>query len=440
MKNVTKLALSVALAAGTSVAGAGTITGGTAQTVSAEMSQGGALVGTTGAETIAITLGRNYIGNDLITLTLSGGTFVAGQAFELYTSASPNAVDFDDFNFFSATTTEVTFRASGPLDSGRLLYLSGDGAARASDVAITIGAGASGAQVTIAAASTGPNDTFATPAALYSRTGQFSGSVSGAFDAVVDAIGGNRLSFTSGGSDVIEYAASTAAVGITNALTTADRLNIVLIGDMSGIASVVMTDGVDTATAAIDAVNGTATLDASASSFFTAGGATEYASIVVTANGTAVLSPRTFTLTSNLDLADENYVDSLTANAAAGSFTMNGAQARVAQLSLNYGFVQWIKVGNLSAQTATIVGDLAYNGTTTNNIDLGSVAGNSVATISGANIEAALAALGVTAGTDAILTLTVAANPDDVVFHAEKKDAQGRSVSEVLTDTNNALR
>jgi hypothetical protein len=444
MKNVTKLALGVALAAGTSVAGAGTISGGTAQTVSAEMSQGGTLQGRSGEETIAITLGRNFIGGDLLTLTLSGGEFVAGQTLELYTSdpaLGPGlSSDFDDFNFFSATATEITFRASGPLDSGRLLYLSGDGVADASDVEISLGAGASGAAVTLSAASTGPNDVYATPATLYSYTGEFSGSVSGAFSAVVDAVNANRLAFESGGSDVIEYAASVANVDITEALTTADKLNITLIGDMSGIGSVLMTDGVDTANATIDAVNGTATLEASASEFFGAAGSTEYASIVVTANGTDVLSPRTFTLTSSLDLDDENFSDPLTAAAAAGAFTMNGAQARVAQLSLNFGFVQWVKVGNLSAQDATIVGDLSYNGTTTSNIPLGTVAGNSVATVGGAALEAALAAAGVTAGTDATLTLTVAANPNDVVFHAEKKDATGRSISDVLTNKDNTLR
>jgi len=441
MRNVTKLALSVALAAGTSVAGAGDITGGAVQTVSSEMSQGGgALQGRTPEETIEITLGRNYIGGDLITLSLSGGQFNGAQSLELYTSAPAGAVDFDDFNFFSATATEVTFRASGPLDSGRLLYLSGDGAGAASDVEITIGAGASGAQVTVGATSTGPNDVFAVPAALYRFTGEFSGSVSGAFDAIVDAVNENRLLFETGGSDVIEYAAQTAAVGISSNLTAADRLNIVLNGDMDGILSVVMTDGVDTATATIDAVNDTATIDASANAFFTQGGATEYASVVITANGTDVLSPRAFTLTSNLELADENFVDPLTAAAPAGAFTMNGAQARVAQMSLNFGFVQWVKVGNLSGQSATIVGDLSYNGTTITNIDLGTVNGNSVETVGGASLEAALSARGITAGTDVILTLTVAANPNDIVFHAEKKDATGRSISDVLTDTNNTLR
>jgi hypothetical protein len=427
MKNLNKLALGVALAAGIPAAVAGTITNdGATQTVGAEMSQGGELVGNVAQGNILIELGKNYIGDDKLTFTVSNADLSNGQSFRLYTGAA----DFDDFNFFSATSNTITMRASGPLDAGRVLSLTGEAAGASAAISFDLSPGASGTEVTIAVTSTGPNDAFVAPATFFAYEDQFSAQVSGALDAVVDAENSNRLAFTTGVSDVVALAPSVGMPDITNGLGGLDVLSITLNGDMSGIGGVTL--GPFNATITPNS----ATLEVPAGIFFVDGFDNE---IELTANGSDVLSPRVFTMSADLILEDEG-TDPLFEDSAAGAFTMNGAQARVAQLSLNYGFIQWIKVANLSDQPATIFGDLVYNGTVLQNIDLGSVGAQSVATVGGNALEAALADAGITAGTDASLTLTVAANPNDVVFHAEKRDGMGRSVSEVLTDATNALR
>lgn len=441
MKKLNKLALGVALAAGTSIAAAGTVTNNVGtRTVSSEMSRGGDLAGTIPSGSIVIELGRNYIGDDKVTFTLSGADFdTSGPGeFELYTSAPGVGNDFDDFNFFSATANVVTMRASGPLDAGRQLVLSyGLAGAGSSAIPVTLGAAASGSMVTVSVSSEGPNDAFAGSADLFSYVNEFSGSVSGALSAVVDAEGAQRLAFVGGvTSDAFEVVLETAGVDETSALDGADDVMIVLSGDMSGIGQVLV-DGV---AATIDDVAGTATYTTRADLEFPAPGPGNEVEVRVVANGSEVLSPREFTVSADLILDDEMFTDNLLMDAAAGEFTMNGAQARVAQMSLNFGFIQWVKVGNLSDQPATISGDIVYNGNSLTNIDLGTVDAQSVATVGGGALEAALANAGVTAGTDVSLTLTVAANPNDIVFHAEKKDSTGRSISEVLTDATNNIR
>jgi len=142
------------------------------------------------------------------------------------------------------------------------------------------------------------------------------------------------------------------------------------------------------------------------------------------------MAPRDFTVSATLNLAGEGVSKALISDADAGELTINGASGRVAQISLGYGFIQWVKVTNLATISATIEADITVDGTTYEALPIKSVAAESVATVSGADLEAALVAAGGPATpVDASVLLTVPVAPALVKFHAEKKDSVGRTIS-----------
>lgn len=435
MSKLNKLALGVVLAAGTSIAAAGTISGGTARSVGAEMSTKNGFddVAIT-AGSISIALANGTRASDELTITLSGAEFAGGYGdFTLYQSAAVPA-DNDDWVLFSATSNVLTFFASGiiPQAADNIYLLSSSTAGAFDDVVVDLPPGSAGATVTLSADHTG-DDTFAAAATLFTYTNEFSAEVSGAFDGVIDAVAAGRLAFDPAGSDALGLDFDLAAASQTNALNDNDSVTITLAGDMSGIGSVIV---VDAAGREFEGVisSSSATVTASGASLFA--GAAE-PQLEITPNGSVVMSPRDFTVSATLNLRDEAATKTLYTSEDAGELTINGASGRIAQLSLNYGFVQWIKVTNLGLIPAAIEVDITANGTTYEGLPIldgagspVSVAANSVATVSGAQLEAALeAAGGTTDGVDVSVLVSVPVAPALVKFHTEKKDNTGRTIS-----------
>lgn len=448
MRKLNKLALSVALAAGTSIAMAGDLTGpATPVNFGAELSGLGEqeLVLDKGA--IEIQINRLYRVNDELTLTLSGGAEFAEADFLLFGSGAGSTAaqldDSSDWLFGEATSTSVTFIALNALTQGDIFYLSSSTGVELDEVELDVLAGVSGTSAVISAVHTPDSgtgqDVYATSAELFGYAREFTGAVSGSFNAVIDAENEGRLEFEGNGSDSIDLQFGDATLQ-GRALGT-QAVVVTLSGDMRGIGSVLLQEaGGNSKAGTIDIDGRTATIRASAADVFVDGNPLEESILEITPFGTlneasgVVMAPRTFTVSASLEVGNSS--TSLINAAAAGGLTTNGASGRIAQMSLGYGFVQWVKVANLGAEAAPITADITVNGTTYANADLGiTVAGNSVATISGADIEAALAAAGGPAvGTtvDASVLINVPLNQASVEFHSEKKGTDGRTITNVV--------
>ncbi len=449
MRKLNKLALSVALAAGTSIAVAGDITGPAAPVnFGSEMSTAGEqeLVLDKGA--IAIEIGRLYRANDELTITLSGGAEFSETGFLLFGSgAGSTPADLDDSSdwlFGEATSTSATFIALNAITQNSIFYLSSSTGVLLDEVELDVLAGGAGTSAVISAAHTPDSgtgqDTFAAPAELFGYTREFTAAVSGLFNAVIDAENSGRVEFEGNGSDAIDLSFTDGNLA-TDILTNAQTVVVTLNGDMRGIGSVLLQEGGGgtTSEGTIDLASNTATIRASAADVFN-NNATVDSILEITPFGTlneasgVVMAPRTFTLSASLEVGANS--NGLINNAAAGALTTNGASARISQMSLGYGFTQWIKVTNLGTVAAPVTADITVDGATYTNVDLGvTVDGESVATISGTAIETALAnAGGPAVGTrvDASVLINVPLNQDSVEFHSEKKGTDGRTITNVI--------
>lgn len=440
MKNLNKLALSVALAAGTSVAAAGTITG-TSETVGAEMSANGYLDLDTTKGVIAVSLANAIRANDELVITLSGAEFAGGQgdwwliasdAASLPAGLAGAGVDADDWNFFEATSTQLTFIASGNIaqSAANIFYLSSSNVTDIDEVFFDLPEATAGTSVTLTAATTG-TDTFTGGANIFGYVNEFAAAASGGFDAVIDAISGDRVAFVGGGSDAMDVTFTTTAAANSIALDGDDTVILTLQGDMTGIGSVIIQEAAGGAgneyAGVISLAGDTATVRASANIMFDGDAVLE-----ITPDASVVMAPREFEVAAVLDLDDEESTKTLFSGSDAGELTINGASGRVAQMSLNFGFVQWVKVANRATEPAAIEVDITVDGVTYDGLALKSVPALSVATISGAEIEAALAtAGGPTTGVDATLLFTVPVAPALVDFHSEKKGTDGRTITNV---------
>lgn len=452
MRKLNKLALSVALAAGTSIAMAGDLTGpATPVNFGAELSGLNEQELVLDKGQIEIQIDRLYRVNDELTLSLTGGAEFAETGFLLFGSGAGSTTaeldDSSDWLFGEATTTSVTFIALSALAQGDIFYLSSTSAGTELDeVELDVLGGSAGTSAVISAVHTPDSgtgtDTYALSAELFGYATEFSAIVSGLFNATIDAENAGRLEFTNEGSDSIDLEftdAGLASVDIANEQTVVVTLH----GDMRGIGSVLLQQGNAAgalATGAIDIDAETATVRASAARVFGNAGGPFDSVLEVTPFATlnaasgVVMAPRTFTVSADLEVGTGS--TSLLDRRAAGELTTNGATARIAQMSLGYGFVQWVKVANLGAAAAPLTADITVDGTTYANADLGiTVAGNSVATISGADIEAALSEAGGPAvGTqvDASVLINVPLNQNSVEFHSEKKGTNGRTITNVI--------
>jgi hypothetical protein len=273
----------------------------------------------------------------------------------------------------------------------------------------------------------GVYDNF-TSAELFQYANEFSANVDTIANAVVDVNEG-RLKFTSAATDdriALEFTEATITNGVT--LTDGDKVVVTLSGNMAGIDSVAATSGsVARGNATIDVDAGTAVFEFSASDL---AGGTVSAILDINVDEETVLATREFTVQADLDFETETDKNLVAAETAAGSWTINGLQAKVSHMSLNAsGFISWLKVMNTGTIPVQVYGDIVYTlaDGTEGSVDaalLGSVDAGGVGTVSEATIVAAMG--NPTQLADVHITVTVTGQDDAVHLIAEKKASDGR--------------
>jgi len=444
--NKTGLALGVALAVASSGAFAGDFIIAGSAAVGVEASTTGSLTATVTAGGIELDPATAMSQDNRLFITLTNGATFADSAYVLEQSTTAATGDITEFVLITPTTagaTTLEFRAASTIDPTHTYSLSGSTVV-GQDVIINIPSVAAGAEIDIDANADDSFGTFDfyTAGELFQAANQFTANVDGLADATVD-VNADRLTFTSSATtDVIglEFNDAGTGNGVNLASTgSADTVNIVLSGDMSGIASIALaTAGTGQGNFTIDEAAGTATFAAEASDVFSAASTT----LTTTVTGSAALATRTFTVQADLDFESETDVNLITAGTAAGSWTINGLQAKVAHLSLNVsGFISWLKVVNEGTAGAEITADIIWtlaDGTegSVSNAALGEVDAGGVFTVSEASILTAIGSP--TQVADISMTVTVAGQTDLVHLTAEKKASDGRTTLPVYYNTTGA--
>ena len=445
--NKTGLALGVALAVASTSAFAGTFIVAGSDAVGVEASTSGSLTAAVPAGGIELDPNTAMSQDNRLFITLTNGATFADTAYVLEQSTTAATGDITEFVLVTPTTagaTTLEFRAASTIDPTHTFSLSGSTVVN-QDVTINIPSLAAGAQVDVDANADDSFGTFDfyTQAALFVAANQFSANVDTVADATID-VNTDRLTFTgSATTDVIalEFADAATANGVNLAAAgSTDTVDILLSGDMSSISSIALaTDGTSQGNFTIDVGAGTATFAAEASDVFSAASTT----ITTTVNASEALATRTYTVQADLDFESESDKNLIAADTAAGEWTINGLQAKVANLTLNStGFISWVKVVNEGTTAAEITADIIYtlgDGTegSVSAASLGTVDAGGVTVVSEASILAAIGSPGQFA--DVSMTVTVAGQIDLIHITAEKKAPDGR-VKEPVYYNNSGTR
>lgn len=445
--NKTGLALGVALAVASTGAFAGTFSPITSETVGVEASTTGSLVADIDGNFIKLTPNGAAGVSDRVFITLDNGATFADSTYSL--SASDGAKDLDaSLVAFTLVTPEpagastLEFRVASELTTANQFVLSGSNVASQA-VSINVPALSAGATLSIDANAEDNNGIydFYTAAVLFGAANQFSASPDEIVASGIVDVNDSRLSLV-GGTDRIALNFTEALNDNGVPLNADDSVDIVLSGDMTGVAAIAFGTGAgptNQGNFTIDANAGTATFTAEASDLFIGGGNTTSGVLDITTTGSASLATRTFTVQADLDFETETDKNLIAAGAAAGSWTINGLQAKVAHLSLNVsGFISWLKVVNEGTAAAEITSDIIWtlaDGTegSVRNADLGSVDAGGVFTVSEAAILTAIGSP--TQVADVSMTVTVAGQTNLVHLTAEKKASDGRTTLPVYYNT-----
>lgn len=436
MKNSTKVAVGVIAALGSLTANAGTITVSSAA-VGVEAASTGTLEALIPADGMVLTTGTSYLRADRLSISLSGGATFADGVYVLEQSGSGDTSEFTLLTTSPEGESTIQFRAASDLPAGGIFLLSGSSNAGAS-VAVTVPSLTAGLKVNASGVATDVRDS--TDYDTYSATevfryfNQFAGAVDAsaklANEIDVEAPASRKLFTGAGTSDALTLTFTEASISGDNKveLSDADLVKITLRGDLSGANSITVATGTTARGSATIADDGqSATVSLSASDAYAAGSAT--LNVLV---GSSVLSTSDFTVQADLDFeteVDKNLIAAASKNA--GTWTINGLQAKVANVTLNAtGFISWLKVANEGAADAVVYADIIYNNyngdaeTKVTNAELGTVEAGSVLTISEATILAALN--DPTGVVDANITVTVTGPKNSVFLTAEKKASDGR--------------
>jgi len=433
--NKTGLALGVALAVASTSAFAGQFQVSSSEAVGVEATTTGSLtanIGTPGNAAVALVPNGGSGISDRLRISLDNGATFADSAYVLSVS---DGVTNSVTNLFTLITpapagqSEIEFRVGSDISAGDILILSGSSVA-SQPITLTLPSLSAGGEVNIDAEISDGNGVydFFDAAELFEAANQFSATLTDVADAVIDVNTDRRTFESNATSDLIELSFDDS--GIANGVTldsTSDEVDIVLSGDMSGIASIALaTDGIARGNFTIDVGAGTATFAAEASDVFSAT-STTITPIVV---GSEALATRSFTVQADLDFVSETDKNLVAADTSAGEWTINGLQAKVANLTLNStGFLSWLKVVNEGTTDAEITADIIYtlgDGTegSVSAASLGTVDAGGVTVVSETTILAAIGNPGQFA--DVSMTVTVAGQIDLVHVTAEKKAPDGR--------------
>lgn len=448
MRNITKVAVGVVAALGSLAANAGTISVSSAP-VGVEAATTGTLDGVIAPGGIVLTTGTSYLRADRLSISLTNGATFADGDYVLVQSGSDDLTEYTLLTTSPAGESTIQFRAASDLNAGNIFVLSGS-TAKGASVAVNLPSLAATGKVNISAKATDVRDDtdYDTYEAdeVFRYFNQFAGAVDAntklANEIDVEAPASRKLFTGAGTSDALMLTFTQENLtGNKVSLNDKDKVEITLRGDLSGANSItVATGSVARGTATIAEDGQSATVSLSASDAYAAGSAT--LNVLV---GSSVLSTSDFTVQADLNFETETDKNLVAAGTKAGSWTINGLQAKVANLSLNStGFISWLKVTNEGAADAVIYADVVYstyNGapqTKVTNAQLGTVAAGSVFTVSEASI---LQAIGnPTQLVDASLTVTVTGPKNAVFLTAEKKASDGRISVPVFYDNTNGDR
>jgi len=454
MRNKSKIAIGALVAMSAAVANAGTYKSATSASVGVEGAAGGALTGLVAAEGLILTTGTTYNRADKLTLTLSGGATFQDASYVLLQSAGLDATEFTSAGYTKGDSS-ITFRAASDLTSAGIQFILSSSSAAAASVAVALPAGPAGTSIKVSGSVVDPADglTYSSyaPTELFEYANEFAGAIDG--DKLGNEIDvespADREEFTQGTSDALSLSFTETNATYGAVLGDSDKVNITLKGDLSGVASITVTTGSvlrDTLTVGdgIAADYSFASVALSASDAFAA-----TSTILNVVTGSGILSTGDFRVSAELDFAAAGAPnDSLISETAknAGTWTINGLQAKVANMTLNStGFISWLKVANEGSADAVIYADIIYNDylgaaeTKLTNKVLGTVKAGTVHTVSEADILTAIGATG-TGVIDASITVTVTGPENSVFLTAEKKASDGRVNIPVFYDNTSGGR
>lgn len=447
MRNKSKIAIGALVAMSAAVANAGTYKAATSASVGVEAASAGTLSGLIGTENLILTTGTTYNRADKLTLTLSGGATFQDSSYTLLASPSQDATEFTTAGYTKGDGS-ITFRAASDLTVAGLQFILSSSSAGAASVAVALPAAPAGTSITVSGSVVDPADGLAystyAAAELFEYANEFAGSIDA--DKLTNEIDvedpSDREEFSQGTSDALSLSFTEAnkTYGVT--LGDTDKVDITLKGDLRGVASItVSTDTVlrDTLTLGdgIAADYSSASVSLSASDAFAA-----TSTILNLVTGSGILNTGDFAVSASLDFVGSALSDALITEASknAGTWTINGLQAKVANMTLNStGFISWLKVANEGSADAVIYADIIYNDylgaaeTKLTNKVLGTVKAGTVHTVSEADILTAIGATG-TGVIDASITVTVTGPENSVFLTAEKKASDGRVSIPVFYD------
>ncbi|UAA39662.1 hypothetical protein KIH87_04710 [Paraneptunicella aestuarii] len=425
---------------------AGSFQAVTSESVGVEAATGGGLKANIAGDSITIQPGSNFSPDNRLFLSLNNGATFADAAYTLETSlggaGTGNLTEFVLITQAPAGSSVLEFRVVSGITASDNFLLSGSSIAGQS-ININMPALSAGAEIDIDA---NADDSFGTfdffsSLELFQYSNEFSARTDVLASAIID-VDDSRNSFVGGiTSDTIalEFVEANITNGVS--LNDDDKVLLTLSGDMSGIQSIMIeTDGVNRGNFVIDEDAGTATFSLSASDAFRI----PTVSSIITANvwGSSPLSTRSFTVKADLDFQSETDKNVIAENTDAGSWSINGLQAKVSHLSLNAsGFVSWLKIVNEGTVEAAVTADIIWTladgteGSATNK-SLGTVDAGGILTISEETILSAMNSP--TQLADASLTVTVAGQTNFVHLIAEKKAADGRLTIPVYYNTGGA--
>lgn len=419
-----------------------TLTGGAA---AQDISQEGAASETSIAlPNLEITLGDEYAVNDRLILTISGAT-VESQASASLTDAGGN-ITFG--KLASTTDNTVIFRVTSLADDGAgntqpttnaVLTLSGitldtdSVVSDAGDVTVTYSGQLSDGSVIEST----------TAITVVEVTSQFSASVTTPLNGIVD-VNADRQLFTAAGEGTGEdsLVVTPAEVSGLTFAATATTLTHTLWGDFSYTDR----DGDGDADASVTPVGTDDTLSAVTvaddfmSASFTQGVSGSIDAITVTLDAVGqnedypVMEPQTFSVSTDIAYTDNQNAagsDSLLSEAAAGEWTLNGAQVFAPYVLVNSGSASYfITLANDGLQSGDIeVEAFDDNGMVYGPISMGeTLDAGSTKLVRGSDIASLL---GVTGFQRLAVTLTVNVPADDVTASGFANSPLGRQLIDV---------
>jgi hypothetical protein len=456
MKKMTKLALALTAVAASTGASAQTLSIDNSESIGVESASAGTLVVITDADfEVELNPSGATAAGDRLTLTLSAGTFAEQVLLAQSGTETAGAEDTSEWQLVTPVsdfpTASVTFRAVSGLAATAEFTL--QGSTIANDPEFTAPAGAAGSNVTISATTRdniGTYDTF-TAVELFEFASEYGATtVDTALNGIIDVNSTpSRTSFTTGTTDLlgVDFVQNTVPTNVA-ALAASDDVTFTLTGDFSGITSVSLRTATTNASSttgenrgAMTVSGSTATITVDASDVFAGSAGGQSSTIVMTASNGSPMAVGDYELAVAKSIKSTTGTGLAAAAGNAGSFTINGMQAKVAQMSVGYASVtSWMKVTNETATSVDVIADIKGSKsdgteiTPVTNVVLGTIDANAVGTVS-ASAVATAAGLASGESADLFLDLTVTGAADNVHVVSILKNSEGRTMVPVYVNS-----